>query len=117
MPEAPYTGKTYAMKDHYADFSVDDFLQDPYFYEWVRYPTPEHNVFWQAWLIQHPGKQNTVEQARRLLTAIIKNENPLPPHFKAEDWHKIQQKIALSEPFKLKRTSANSPIRSIHPGQ
>jgi len=101
------------MKDHYADYSVDDFLQDPYFYEWVRFPTPEHQAFWQSWLIQHPEKKDTVEKARRLLKSAIKNEEPLPSHFKAEDWNEIKQKITLSERPKLEYTSDSHSIRSL----
>lgn len=101
------------MKDYYADYSADDFLQDPYFYEWVRYPTSEHNAFWQSWLIQHPEKRDTVEQAQSLLKSIIENEKTPPSHFKAEDWKEIQQKIALNESAKLVYAQVSHPVRSL----
>ncbi|WKN41799.1 FecR family protein [Tunicatimonas pelagia] len=101
------------MKDSYADFSVDDFLQDPYFYEWVRFPTPEHHAFWQSWLIQHPEKRKIVDQAQRLLKSIIENEESPPPHFKAEDWKAIQQKIARQAPSELLPSKSDRPIRTL----
>ena len=99
------------MEDHYADYSVDDFLQDPYFYEWICFPTPEHQAFWQSWLIRNPEKRDTVEQAQYLLKSVISNEEQPPPHFKAEDWSAIQRRIASAGPLKASQTLASHPAR------
>ncbi len=95
------------MPDHYADYSADDFLQDPYFYKWVRFPTAEHEAFWQSWLIQHPEKRAVVEHARHLIQSIIDSEERPPSHFKAEDWKSIQHRIALSEAPRAAPTQPN----------
>ncbi|MEM6844789.1 MAG: FecR family protein [Bacteroidota bacterium] len=85
------------MKDYYADYSVADFLQDPYFYEWVRYPTKEHDAFWESWLINYPAKRETLEQARQVLLSIISQEEAPPSNYKAEDWKQIQSRIAETQ--------------------
>jgi len=100
------------MKDHYADYSVDDFLQDSYFYEWVRFSSPEHQAFWQSWLIRHPEKKETVQQARYLLKSIINKEKQPPPHFKTEDWAEIQRRIAAEAPLKVIHTQPSHPAHS-----
>ncbi|WKN44935.1 FecR family protein [Tunicatimonas pelagia] len=47
----------------YERFSVDDFVRDPYFQQWVVRPQDEHHLFWNRWLREHPEQLPTVAQA------------------------------------------------------
>ncbi|MBD0254947.1 MAG: FecR domain-containing protein [Cytophagales bacterium] len=54
----------------YEPYQVEDFVLDPRFRRWVLAPTPPEDAAWEAWLRQHPGKRQTVEQARQIVLAL-----------------------------------------------
>ena len=55
---------------YYIHFGVEDFLQDAYFQLWVLNADTEAEAFWQAFLLQYPGQQDAVKQARELAGQI-----------------------------------------------
>lgn len=54
----------------YANYSINDFLEDDDFRSWVQSPTAEQTAFWQQFLREHPQKARDVEGARQLLEAL-----------------------------------------------
>jgi ferric-dicitrate binding protein FerR (iron transport regulator) len=54
----------------YEPYQVEDFVLDPRFRRWVLAPTPPEDAAWEAWLRDHPGKRQTVEQARQIVLAL-----------------------------------------------
>lgn len=54
------------MNDYY-HYSVNDFVMDEYFRQWVWSPDDASNLFWREWLHLHPDKRSVVEDARGLL--------------------------------------------------
>jgi ferric-dicitrate binding protein FerR (iron transport regulator) len=54
----------------YEPYQVEDFVLDPRFRRWVFAPTPSEDAAWEAWLREHPGKRQTVEQARQVVLAL-----------------------------------------------
>lgn len=56
--------------DQYHNFTLEDFLWDPAFRNWVLKPTREDEEMWQNWLAAHPDKTETVRSARELVQSI-----------------------------------------------
>ncbi len=55
----------------YKDFStLEDFVCDEYFKDWVRFPNRESDLFWTDFLFNHPGMIPLIEQAKELLLLI-----------------------------------------------
>lgn len=51
----------------YSNYSVEDFVNDQHFIEWVRNPDPLLDSYWHVWITQHPEKSPLVEHARELV--------------------------------------------------
>lgn len=50
--------------------SIQDFLEDASFREWVRNPTAATNAYWQGYQQNNPSTLETIKQARQLLQAV-----------------------------------------------
>ncbi len=59
------------------DCAVDDLLSDQSFRNWVLYQDAASGVFWETWLIENPGKKETVAQARTILKTLQFDEGNL----------------------------------------
>lgn len=57
------------MRD-YSNFSVEDFIMDENFQEWVKHPTTENKLYWEKWLSHHIYKAHTVQQARLIILSM-----------------------------------------------
>src|SRR5690606_39481587 len=85
------------MKD-YADFDAGDLAQDEFFVRWVKEPTPELEAKWVAWLAEHPDKAEEVEEARRMILAVLSEPERFPTeHQKEMMWNRGQHQIWLQE--------------------
>ena len=51
----------------YLNYTVEDFVLDKEFREWVIKPNKELNLFWQNWLEKHPEKREVVRQAVEII--------------------------------------------------
>ncbi|KAA0989125.1 FecR family protein [Dyadobacter aurulentus] len=65
--------------DSYLSFSVEDFVWDDAFRNWVLRPTREDQTKWETWLRENPTKAETVFQARELVLALGPGSVKLPP--------------------------------------
>jgi transmembrane sensor len=54
----------------YKDYSHLEFIQDPYFLDWVQNPSMENKRFWQDWLKHNPEKENEIVLAKALIGSI-----------------------------------------------
>lgn len=84
------------MENTYTNYTVEDFVQDPFFYEWVTAPTEQHHVFWRAWLERHPEKRPVIDEARTVLRSLTGQKYPAVSDHMREDWPRIQ--AAMNEP-------------------
>lgn len=85
------------MKD-YADFDAGDLAQDEFFVRWVKEPTPELEAKWVTWLAEHPDKAEEVEEARRMILAVLSEPERFPTeHQKEMMWNRVQHQIWLQE--------------------
>ena len=59
----------------FRDFNEQDFINHPYFQDWIIAPDEEKNHFWQNFLTAYPEKKQVVENAANLLRAIAFKES------------------------------------------
>jgi len=76
----------------YQNFSVEEFALDPYFKQWVLFPAQDSELFWIKWLLQHPDKKDTVEQARSIVM-FLGFKDDLHAYEIDEEWDKVYAKI------------------------
>lgn len=75
------------MKYNY--FTLEDFLMDAYFVEWVNNGNPEVNDFWKAWLAEHPEKQELINRARQMVIDLSTHGKRLNEKDKAQLWSNL----------------------------
>ena len=98
------------MEHTYLNYTVEDFVQDAFFREWVTAPTDQHRAFWTAWLELHPEKERTVEEARAILLSLTTQTLPSVSEHMQQDWLRIQAAMQeadihpLSMPARQSRT-------------
>jgi ferric-dicitrate binding protein FerR (iron transport regulator) len=81
------------MSEDYPHFTEEDFVDDPFFRQWVKHPDDRSRQFWEQWLREHPGKRETVENARQLLLAIRFEERRLPGEKVESLWAQIDARL------------------------
>ncbi|MBT1686133.1 FecR family protein [Dawidia soli] len=55
---------------HYKDYTVEDFIQDEYFQQWVSSPNEALNQYWDSFLRHYPQQAARVAEARQFLEAM-----------------------------------------------
>ncbi len=61
----------------YRDYSVEDFLTDEDFKNWVLFPTEASNSYWKSLLEFHPAIRESVQASREILLSTIPKTNRL----------------------------------------
>lgn len=56
--------------DQYADYTLYDFIQDELFIQWVKYPNPQTNGFWESVRKTHPHQSAVMDQAAEVAAAL-----------------------------------------------
>lgn len=51
----------------YTEYQTEDFIDDPFFNQWVRQPDQHSDAFWKTWLENHPEQHEKIEEARRIV--------------------------------------------------
>jgi transmembrane sensor len=74
----------------YIHYSVQDFVMDDYFRQWVRAPDLPANAFWHEWLLQHPEKKATVEEAWHIVRHLHFKTDVLPEESMERIWQKLE---------------------------
>ncbi|MEB2784355.1 FecR family protein [Algoriphagus persicinus] len=77
----------------YDNFSLDDFVMDPFFKEWVLYADPVHSEFWLDWKDANPSKVKLVEEAEAILLSIENSKLEMRPAELRSVWEVIQADI------------------------
>ena len=54
----------------YDDYSLEDFLTDDSFLNWVKHPDPSNTAFWTNWLKENPAQAPTVNEAVALIESL-----------------------------------------------
>ena len=85
----------------YQKFSVNDFAMDEYFQSWVLHSNDATEAFWNAFLIDHPEKSTTLNEAREILTNFRLPRYSLSQEEVSKLWQNIKkEKISPDEKLK-----------------
>jgi ferric-dicitrate binding protein FerR (iron transport regulator) len=83
----------------YEKYTIDDFLADEYFQQWVLHPAQESEAFWEAWLQRYPEKETLVTQARQMLLVVAAKEKDSITQEQSEQlWQGIHHAIHRDAP-------------------
>lgn len=89
----------------FKDFSEQDFINHPYFQDWIISPDEEKNRFWKNFLTAYPQKKQVVENAANLLRTIAFKES-----WPAEERVERSLNKALEQ---INTKSEKTPVRKI----
>jgi ferric-dicitrate binding protein FerR (iron transport regulator) len=54
----------------YDRYNTEDFITDEYFLQWVRFPDPATEAFWEKWIAAHPHKRQQTDEARAFILGL-----------------------------------------------
>lgn len=58
------------MFEKFAGYSIEDFVKEEKFINWVKFSDPEDDLFWNEFLKIYPGQQHIVNQARQIVSRL-----------------------------------------------
>ncbi len=90
---------------NYFEFTVEQFLDDPFFREWVIRPDFESDQFWSHWISSNPDKAATLDEAKNLLLELRIPEYALSQEEIEGVWGKIQHQIKREKKVVLSHSS------------
>ncbi|MCF0054600.1 FecR family protein [Dyadobacter sp. CY356] len=59
--------------NQYQEYSLEDFVLDARFQEWVRYRRDDDVTFWEKYLLENPVQADEIKRAQTLLRSVYKN--------------------------------------------
>ena len=92
------------MKD-FRLYDISDFVIDEDFIRWVHEQREEDNIFWSAWLQQHPDKHLVVASARRIVEAIQFQQSDINGQEIEQEVHRLLQTISTQQVIPEPNTS------------
>ena len=82
-----FTDNTFWLKTmDYINYTLEDFILDPFFSEWVLQPCDETNNYWQQWILAYPQKQDVVTEARMIIIILALEPKKMPPLVEQQMW-------------------------------
>ncbi len=78
-------------------YDVEDFLKDPEFIRWVRYPDKESSEFWNSFVNGHPDSRAAMLKARELIKTLKLSGDRPPAGVKQHILENIVHKINENE--------------------
>lgn len=90
----------------YDNYTIDDFVMDLFFKEWVLYSDPIHDEFWMEWKESNPSKVNRVDEARALVLSLERSKLQMSSDELISVWDSIQSNIKLP-PKSLESSSSH----------
>lgn len=78
---------------NYKRYSIEEFILDKKFRNWILYPDQETNAFWEKWLVQNPHKLEVIIQARELLLELPEVRHVYKQEREDRLWNKIVQEV------------------------
>lgn len=84
----------------YQDYSLEDFLEDKHFRDWIKRPNKQANEFWEDMQQQYPEKKAIIAQARLILLGFTVEEESVSRENIDLSWQKVQQKQKLSVSYR-----------------
>lgn len=84
----------------YLTYKAIDFTHDDHFLKWVKYPgqSRQRDRFWLEWTSRHPEKALDVDEAKRMILAVIEERQYIPSENKQHEiWSRLQQSLKEEE--------------------
>ncbi|MDO1444998.1 FecR domain-containing protein [Rhodocytophaga aerolata] len=78
----------------YKGYTVEDFVMDSFFQEWVQNPTEQADVFWENWLIKNPSQAETIAEARALIKSMAFEHKTMPADKAERMWHNLEKLVS-----------------------
>jgi ferric-dicitrate binding protein FerR (iron transport regulator) len=75
--------------NNYRNFSVEDFLQDEFFNEWVTKPDANNTAVWEKWLAEHPEMLEITEEAKNIIATFNYHNGLISEEF----YRKVKDRI------------------------
>ena len=86
------------MFEKYAEYSVEDFVNDDKFIEWVKFSDAQTNAFWSDFIIVFPGQQETVYQAYQIVMQLSEASRPSTRYNDSDEiWSGVESAISRDE--------------------
>lgn len=82
---------------NYHTYTAEDFVLDKKFRRWVLASDSETNLFWDAWIAQHPEKVLILKEARALLLKLPDVRHMLDEDEENQLWDAINEQIMKDE--------------------
>lgn len=73
----------------YTNYTVEEFVKDDYFQQWVLEPDLMSEAYWQDWKSQHPDRTADIEEARQLVSLLAAGGDRLSEDGFNHMWKKI----------------------------
>lgn len=83
--------------DRYQNYSLEEFVWDESFRNWVLKPTREDNEKWKNWLVENPDKELLLCRAAEIVQAVAPGAVFLPASEKREAIQNIMDNLPASE--------------------
>ena len=73
--------------------TVDDFVLNAEFRNWVVHPSVSANIFWEKWLQAHPDKEANFQEAVKVVQALSRINYKTDKDFSDHIWNKINSRL------------------------
>lgn len=87
----------------YSAFTALDFASDNSFQNWIFKRNAEDVKFWEAWVLNNPGKKEEISEARAILNGFRVNEPEIDPSRITDSWQKLEAALEFEEEDDNKR--------------
>lgn len=88
--------------DRYKNFSIEDFLSDKFFNQWVKNASSKDSEIWETWIENNPDKQDLVKQAKQIILALKYQREQLSDNFYDKLKSRIDLTIEQEKPAELR---------------
>ena len=89
------------METNYELYDTDNFLDDPFFIDWIKHGNPKDDLFWDSWIQNNPPNIKAFREAGVQLRMILSAERiDIGDAAETMVWERIQSSI-------------NNPVRSV----
>ncbi len=83
------------MRLNLPNYTLEDFLKDPSFRNWVYNTNAADKQKWDNWLAANAGQEATALRAATLLTGLAFNPTPVPELQVKESWQRLKHRITF----------------------
>ncbi|MCF6361696.1 MAG: FecR family protein [Cyclobacteriaceae bacterium] len=91
----------------YEDYSVEDFIKDDFFVEWVNNPNSKSNEFWSKWMASHPNQVAAILKAQQFITSLRYNDFEA---LKEEEYLEMFENVLKRKPLPFAKKLAKGQI-------